>query len=92
MEASVREFKQKIQNSVIHTDLSFSEPKFAYFDPTLEVTPHDGTQRDMASYSAGHLYTCNLVDPDLNGGEMDIKIPKEAIDKGRMAKIVSEAV
>jgi len=30
---------------------------------------------DLETYSEAHLAGCNLVDPDLNGGELNIKIP-----------------
>ena len=34
-------------------------------------------RRDLDTYSENHLSGCNLVDPDLNGGELNIKIPTE---------------
>jgi len=33
--------------------------------------------RDLETYSDSHLSGCNLVDPDLNGGELNIKIPSK---------------
>jgi transcription initiation factor TFIID subunit 2 len=35
-------------------------------------------RRDLETYSEAHLHGCNLVDPDLNGGELNIRIPSEA--------------
>ncbi len=60
------------------------EAPFAYFDPTLEVCQTQEGQvqpsPDLETYSEAHLYGCNLVDPDLNGGELNIRIPSEAAD------------
>ena len=46
---------------------------FIYFDPTLEVCQDDVPHRDLETYSDAHLHGCNLVDPDLNGGELNIR-------------------
>ncbi len=37
--------------------------------------------RDLETYSEAHLAGCNLVDPDLNGGELNIKIPSKSTKK-----------
>ncbi len=31
--------------------------------------------RDLETYSESHFQGCNLVDPDLNGGELNIRVP-----------------
>ena len=49
------------------------EAPFIYFDPTLEVCQDDVPHRDLETYSDAHLHGCNLVDPDLNGGELNIR-------------------
>lgn len=54
------------------------EPKIIYFDPTLDICKDKAPDKDLESYSENHLYSCNLVDPDLNGGELYIQIPREA--------------
>lgn len=55
------------------------EAPFQYFDPTLEVSQGaTKNQYDLETFSECHLSGCNLVDPDLNGGELNIKIPSEA--------------
>ena len=42
-------------------------------------------QYDLDTYSEAHLIGCNLVDPDMNGGELNIKIPPEAHAGGLVA-------
>ena len=62
------------------------EASFQYFDPTLEVTQSDEEKRDLETYSVNHVSGCNLTDPDLNGGELNIKIPSDAIQQGLVAE------
>eukprot|EP00092_Neocalanus_flemingeri_P004145 GFUD01004459.1.p1 GENE.GFUD01004459.1~~GFUD01004459.1.p1 ORF type:complete len:1158 (-),score=326.72 GFUD01004459.1:100-3573(-) len=62
------------------------EAPFQYFDPTLEVTQGDIDKRDLDTFSENHLTGCNLVDPDLNGGELNIRIPSEAFQQGLIAE------
>jgi len=62
------------------------EAPFQYFDPTLEVTQGDVDKRDLDTFAENHLTGCNLVDPDLNGGELNIRIPSEAIQQGLIAE------
>jgi len=62
------------------------EAPFQYFDPTLEVTQGDVEKRDLDTFADNHLTGCNLVDPDLNGGELNIRIPSEAIQQGLIAE------
>ena len=58
------------------------EAPFQYFDPTLEVCQAEADKRDLDTYAENHLTGCNLVDPDLNGGELNIRIPSEAYQQG----------
>lgn len=62
------------------------EAPFQYFDPTLEVTQGDVEKRDLDTFAENHLTGCNLVDPDLNGGELNIRIPSEALQQGLIAE------
>jgi len=62
------------------------EAPFQYFDPTLEVTQGDIEKRDLDTFAENHLTGCNLVDPDLNGGELNIRIPSEALQQGLIAE------
>ena len=64
------------------------EAPFQYFDPTLEVTQRDGDndKKDLETFSENHVSGCNLTDPDLNGGELNIKIPSEAFQQGLIAE------
>ena len=43
-------------------------------------------RHDLETYSEAHLIGCNLVDPDMNGGELNIKIPAEAHAGGLVAE------
>ena len=61
------------------------EAPFQYFDPTLEVCQGDN-KLDLDTYSEAHLTGCNLVDPDLNGGELNIRVPSEAYQQGLIAE------
>lgn len=62
------------------------EASFQYFDPTLEVCQGEAeNRRDLDTFSENHLTGCNLVDPDLNGGELNIKIPSEAFTQSMIA-------
>jgi len=54
------------------------EASFQYFDPVLIVS-EDAQNKDLDTFAESHVYGCNLVDPDLNGGELNIKIPTEAV-------------
>ncbi|XP_071743330.1 transcription initiation factor TFIID subunit 2 [Lepeophtheirus salmonis] len=58
------------------------EAPFQYCDPILEVFEGDTPQKNLESFSEAHLSSCNLVDPDLNGGELNIRIPSEAYQRG----------
>ncbi|XP_023325811.1 transcription initiation factor TFIID subunit 2 [Eurytemora carolleeae] len=62
------------------------EASFQYFDPTLEVCQQNVEKRDLDTYSENHLSGCNLVDPDLNGGELNIKIPSEAFSQNMIGE------
>ena len=64
------------------------EAPFQYFDPTLEVTQRDGDndKKDLETFSENHVSGCNLTDPDLNGGELNIKVPSEAFQQGLIAE------
>jgi len=62
------------------------EASFQYFDPSLEVCQEDVERRDLDTYATNHLSGCNLVDPDLNGGELNIKIPSEAFNQNMVAE------
>ena len=60
----------KIYRVTLNNDI---EAPFIYFDPTLEVCQDEVLHRDLETYSDAHLHGCNLVDPDLNGGELNIR-------------------
>jgi len=62
------------------------EAPFQYFDPTLEVTQGAEEKRDLDTYAENHLTGCNLTDPDLNGGELNIRVPSEAFQQGLIAE------
>jgi len=69
------------------------EAPFQYFDPTLEIcqgqgdqTPAQKEKKDLDTFSENHLHGCNLVDPDLNAGEINIKVPAEANNLGLIAE------
>ena len=62
------------------------EAAFQYFDPTLEVTQSENEKRDLDTFSENHVSGCNLTDPDWNGGELNIKIPSEAMQQGLVAE------
>ena len=42
-------------------------------------------RRDLDTFGENHLTGCNLVDPDMNGGELNIKIPPEAFAQNMVA-------
>jgi len=62
------------------------EASFQYFDPTLEVCQQNVERRDLDTFGENHLSGCNLVDPDCNGGELNIKIPSEAFNQNMIAE------
>ena len=40
----------------------------------------------MDFFTENHLSGCNLVDPDLNGGEINIKVPSEAFNQNMIGE------
>ena len=54
------------------------EASFSYNDPALEICQGDGKQRNLEFFERCHISAMKSVDPDMDNGELTIKIPHEA--------------
>ncbi|XP_072045257.1 LOW QUALITY PROTEIN: transcription initiation factor TFIID subunit 2-like [Amphiura filiformis] len=55
------------------------EASFLYSDPTLAVCQNEAKQHDLNYFSACHYDAVSFVDPDKGNGELNIKIPQDAM-------------